>query len=272
MEYVISLAKDIVKKRRLIGDLAKADFRKRFVGSYFGVVWMFLQPIATVLVYYFVFGIGLKNGAPMEGVPFVLWLVAGIVPWFYFSEVLNAGTNCLQEYSYLVKKVVFRVEILPIIKILSCLIVHVIFIIIMVGVALCYGRRPMISWLQVAYYMFAVTVFAMALVYFTSAVQVFFKDMAQIVNICLQFGMWLIPIMWQEQQFADSDIYPLLCKAVKVNPMYYIVAGYRDSMLTGSRFWERPTMTVYFWAVTLCMLLVGLKVFKRLRPHFSDVL
>lgn len=272
MDYLISLAKDIVKKRRLIGDLAKADFRKRFVGSYFGVVWMFVQPIVTVLIYYFVFGIGFRSGNPVEGVPYVLWLVPGIVPWFYFSEVLNAGTNCLQEYSYLVKKVVFRVEILPIIKILSCLIVHAIFIVIMAGLFLCFGRLPRISWIQVAYYTFSVTMLAMAMVYFTSAIQVFFKDMAQIVSICLQFGMWLIPIMWQEQQFADRAYYPLLCKIVKLNPMYYVVSGFRESMILGNGFWKKPRQTMYFWAITICICLVGLKVFKRLRPHFSDVL
>ena len=174
MEYIISMGKDIIKKRRLIGDLAKADFRKRFVGSYFGVVWMFVQPIVTVLIYYFVFGVGLRSGSPVEGVPYVLWLVSGIVPWFYFSEVLNAGTNCLSEYSYLVKKVVFRVEILPIIKILSCLIIHAIFILIMVGLHLCFGWAPRISWFQMIYYSFAETLFAMGIVYFTSAIQVFF--------------------------------------------------------------------------------------------------
>lgn len=272
MNYVISLLKDVVAKRRLIADLAKADFRKRFVGSYFGVVWMFVQPMVTVAIYYFVFGIGFRNANPIEGVPYVLWLVPGIVPWFYFSEALNAGTNCLQEYSYLVKKVVFRVEILPIIKILSCLIVHLIFVVIMVGLCLCFGWAPRATWIQALYYTAAATVYALGLVYFTSAIQVFFKDMSQIVSICLQFGMWLIPIMWQEEQFADRAVYPLLSVILKVNPMYYIVVGYRDSMLLGNWFWQRPTLTLYFWGVTVCMFLVGLKVFKRLRPHFSDVL
>ena len=272
MDYIISLVKDIVTKRRLIADLAKADFRKRFVGSYFGVVWMFVQPIVTVAIYYFVFGIGFRNADPIEGVPYVLWLVPGIVPWFYFSEALNAGTNCLQEYSYLVKKVVFRVEILPIIKMISCLIVHIIFVLIMAGLYLCFGRLPKLSWIQTIYYTGSASIFAISLVYFTSAIQVFFKDMSQIVSICLQFGMWLTPIMWQEEQFADSSIYPILCNIVKLNPMYYIVVGYRDSMLLGNWFWERPILSLYFWGATLCLFLVGLKVFKRLRPHFSDVL
>ena len=82
MDYVMSLARDVIKKRRLIADLAKADFRKRFVGSYFGILWMFVQPVVTVAIYYFVFGIGFRNTNPIEGVPYVLWLVPGIVPWF----------------------------------------------------------------------------------------------------------------------------------------------------------------------------------------------
>ena len=207
MNYLISLAKDIVKKRRLIGELAKADFKKRFVGSYFGIVWMFIQPIVTVAIYYFVFGVGFRSGDPIEGVPYVLWLVPGIVPWFFFSEALNTGTNCLQEYSYLVKKVVFRVEILPIIKMMSCLMVHLIFVLIMGALFLCFGWMPQIGWLQTMYY-----------------------------------------------------------------TLYYVVVGYRDSMIMGNGFWQRPGLTLYFWAVTLLLLLGGLKVFKRLRPHFSDVL
>ena len=272
MKYLLSLIKDIVCKRGLILDLAKADFRKRFVGSYFGVVWMFIQPVVTVAIYYFVFGVGFRSGDPIEGVPYVLWLVPGIVPWFFFSEALNMGTNCLQEYSYLVKKVVFRVEVLPIIKMISCLMVHVFFVFIMFGLYLCFGWMPRISWLQTIYYTFAAFMLAEAMVYFTSAIQVFFKDMAQIVGICLQFGMWLTPIMWQVEQFSSSSLYPVLSVLVKFNPTYYVVAGYRDSMIFGNGFWQRPTMTLYFWGVTCLLFLIGLKVFKRLRPHFSDVL
>ena len=269
MKYLLSLIKDIVRKRGLILDLAKADFRKRFVGSYFGVVWMFIQPVVTVAIYYFVFGVGFRSGDPIEGVPYVLWLVPGIVPWFFFSEALNMGTNCLQEYSYLVKKVVFKVEVLPVIKLISSLMVHAFFVVIMIAMALCYGRAPMATWIQVIYYTFAASMLALGIGYFTCAVNVFFKDMAQIVGICLQFGMWLVPIMYQETMFADI---PLVLTLLKFNPFYYIVAGYRDSILTGHWFFERPTMTVYFWAVTLVIFFVGLRVFKKLRPHFSDVL
>ena len=264
-----SLIKEIISRRKLIWDLSKADFKKRFVGSYFGMVWMFVQPVVTVLIYFCIFQLGFKSVPPVPGIPYVLWLVPGIVPWFFFSEALNTITNCLQEYHYLVKKVVFQLEVLPVIKLLSSLMVHAFFVLIMIIMTLCYGKTPTATWLQVIYYTFAASMLALAVGYFTSAVNVFFKDMAQIVSICLQFGMWMVPIMYQESMFADIPLVPTL---LKINPFYYIVAGYRDSILTGNWFFERPTMTLYFWGVTCLLFLIGLKVFKRLRPHFSDVL
>ena len=59
---------------------------------------------------------------------------------------------------------------------------------------------------------------------------------------------------------------------LKINPVFYIVTGFRDSMLAGNWFWQRPTLTVYYWAVTILVLILGLRVFRKLRPHFSDVL
>ena len=179
MNYLTSLLKELVAKRKLIWELSKADFRKRFVGSYFGVVWMFIQPIVTVLIYWLIFGpIGFKSAPPVPNASYVQWLVPGIAPWFFFSEALNCGTGCLQEYNYLVKKVVFKVEILPVIKLISCLFVHVFFVAIMFIVFLVSGKRPQISWIQIIYYSFAASMYALALTYLTGAIQVFFKDMA----------------------------------------------------------------------------------------------
>lgn len=271
MKYVLSLAKEIIEKRRLIWDLGKADFRKRFVGSYFGVVWMFIQPIVTIAIYAIIFGdFGFKSPPPVPNATYVAWLVPGIVPWFFYSETLNAITNCLQEYSYLVKKVVFKVEILPIIKLMSCLMVHGFFVLIMIGMYLGTGVEIRITWIQAIYYTFAASVLALGIGFFTSAVNVFFKDMAQIVTICIQFGIWMTPIMYDESLFTSRA--PWVGIILKLNPFYYIAAGYRDSMLTGNWFWERPTLTLYYWGITIMVFLVGLKMFKRLRPHFSDVL
>ena len=96
---------EIYKNRKLVFSLAKNDFKTKYAGSYFGTIWAFIQPIVTICVYWFVFGLALRNGSD-KGVPFVLWLIAGLIPWFFFQEGLIGGTNALLEYNYLVKKVV----------------------------------------------------------------------------------------------------------------------------------------------------------------------
>lgn len=270
MNFIESI-RDVFSKRKLITSLAVADFRKRFVGSYFGVAWMFVQPIVTIVIYYLVFQVAFRANPPID-VPYVIWFIPGIVPWFFFSEALNHATNCLSEYSYLVKKVVFKVSVLPLIKLISCLFVHAIFVLIMIVVFLVYGRTPSVYWLQAFYYTFCLFVLLIGISFITSSITVLFRDMAQIVNIALQFGIWATPIMWhpQMEQFhgkLDSYIWIL-----KINPLYYIVEGYRSSFIEHTGFWELPLDTLYFWGVTAIIFLVGLKLFKNLKPHFADVL
>ena len=96
---------------QLILELAISDFKTRYATSYLGMIWAFVQPIVSVMIYVIIFGYGLRS-APVRDVPFVLWLVAGIIPWFYFSEAWTSATNSLREYSYLVKKVLFDITAL----------------------------------------------------------------------------------------------------------------------------------------------------------------
>jgi teichoic acid transport system permease protein len=95
MKESFALPREIYRSRKMIYKLAKNDFKKKFAGSYLGVVWAFIQPVVTVLVYWFVFQVGFRADQGSLPVPFVLYLVAGIVPWFFFQDALNGGTNAL---------------------------------------------------------------------------------------------------------------------------------------------------------------------------------
>lgn len=270
---VAYLPVELYQNRKLIANLAKNDFKTRFAGSYLGIVWAFIQPIVTVLVYWFVFQKGLRaNGVDMKtgiSVPYVLWLIAGLVPWFFFSEALNNGTNALIEYSYLVKKVVFKISILPIVKVVSALFVHVFFVVFMLILYICYHFYPDLYTIQIVYYSFAMFMLVIALTYATCAIVVFFKDLSQIISIILQVGVWMTPIMWN---IDAMELPPVLLTIFKLNPMYYIVAGYRDALINKVWFWERPEITVYFWLFTIVIMGLGAIVFKRLKIHFADVL
>ena len=133
---------DIYKNRRLVAKLAKNDFKTRYAGSYLGIVWAFIQPVITILVYWFVFSVGFRSGTGNLGVPFVLYLVAGIVPWFFFQDALIGGTNSLLEYNYLVKKVVFNISVLPVVKIISAMFVHAFFVLFTIILYAAYGKFP----------------------------------------------------------------------------------------------------------------------------------
>ncbi len=270
MRDLMSLPAEIVHNRHMIFKLAGNDFRKKFAGSYLGIVWAFIQPIVTVLVYWFVFEVGFRSGESSLPVPFVLYLIAGIVPWFFFQDALNGGTNSLIEYSFLVKKVVFNIRILPVVKMLSSLFVHLFFVFFVAFLYCFYGHFPNIYYLQLVYYCAALFLLSLGLSYLTSAVVVFFRDLSQIIGIVLQVGIWLTPIMWVAEDRLGS--WPVLAKILKLNPVYYIVTGYRDCFIFKNWFWQRPLWTLYFWIFTLGVLVLGVWLFDRLRVHFADVL
>ncbi len=258
--------KDIWTERKLIIVLARSDFKKKFVGSYFGIVWMFVQPIVSILIYYLVFQVGFKTN-PVDDMPYVLWLMPGIFPWFFFNEVLQGGVLTLNSYQHLVKKIVFKVDILPMVKIVSSLFLHLIFLYINIVVFLLFGELPSLWWLQGVYYLICNLVLITGLVYLTASINVFVKDMSQIVNICLQFGFWLAPIMW------DESIMPrMLIPFLRLNPFTYIVNGFRDCFVYHVGFWEKAGESAYFWGVSLILLFCGIKLYKKMEPHFADML
>ncbi|MBN1039825.1 ABC transporter permease [Clostridium botulinum] len=264
---ILGLFEELKNNKTLIWNLSKNDFKTKYAGSYLGITWAFVQPIVTILVYWFVFEFGLKAGSPMEGVPFVVWLVSGIIPWFFFQEALLNATNCMLEYSYLVKKVVFKISILPIVKVISALFVHFVFIGFLFIVAGIYGFYPSKYSIQLIYYSFCTFFMVLAISYATSAIVIFFKDLGQIINIFLQVGMWMTPIMWSYTIVPKNFQW-----IVKLNPMYYIVEGYRDTFINKAWFFQRYFQTVYFWVIILGLFILGTVIFKKLKPHFADVL
>lgn len=256
----------IIKNIGLLFRLAINDFKTRYVGSYFGIFWAIVQPLITVLMYWFVFQVGLGAG-PVNGHPFVIWLIAGLIPWMFFQDAVLYGTNALLEYSYLVKKVVFEVDILPMVKIISALFIHLIFLAISSLLFIFMGYFPGIFFLQIIYYSVCAGVLAIALSYFTSSIVLFFRDLAQIVNIMLQIGTWMTPILWQV-----SVVPEYLRWFFKLNPMYYVVQGYRDTILDKILFVNRLGETAYFWGVVVVLFALGTTVYRRLEPHFADML
>lgn len=270
-----TLPVELLQNRGLILKLAKNDFKTKFAGSVLGITWAFIQPAVTVLVYWFVFQIGLGSGnvTAATGVtyPFVLWLICGLVPWFFFQDTISGGTNSLMEYTYLVKKVVFKISVLPIVKEISALFVHLFFIALTIILFAINRHFPDLYTLQVLYYSFCLFIYSLGVCYATCSIVVFFKDLTQIISIILQIQVWMTPIMWNIDSM-QAKMPGWLITIFKLNPLYYIVNGYRDALMNKVWFWTRFDLTFYFWIVTAVFFGLGVFIFKRLKVHFADIL
>ena len=261
------MGKLLRRNKEIILDLAINDFSTKYAGSILGIFWAFFQPVITILVYWCVFEFGLKAQTPVENTTYIVWFATGMIPWFFFSDGVNAVTNSLLEYSYLVKKLVFDVNLLPIVKIISALFVHVVFVVLLLVLTLINNGPLSIHSIQLVYYVFCALVLSYAIGLITASAIPFFRDLSQVVNIVLQIGVWVTPIIWSYTIVPEQYRW-----IVKLNPVFYIVEGYRGSIIGKEWFWEHPKVTVYFWMVTGVLLLLGRLSFAKLKPHFADVL
>lgn len=257
----------IFENYRLIATLIVHDFKRQYFGSYFGLFWAFFQPIVFIAVIWFVFEIGFKAQSVTKDIPFALWLICGMVPWFFFANSISSGTHAILLNAYLVKKVSFRVSILPLVQVGSAFIIHAVLTLIMLFIFLLYGHFPDIYWLQLFYYLFCTVILLLGITWLTSAIMVFVKDIGNLIAVIIQLGFWATPIFW------NIDVIPSKYRIfIELNPIFYIVDGYRDALINGVWFWEKGWLSLYFWVFCIIFLALGALVFRKLRPHFGDVL
>ncbi len=242
------------------------DFKIKYVGTIVGARWAFLQPILTIVVYWFVFQLGFKS-EPVKGFPFILWLITGLVPWFFISDAISNATLSMVEYSYLVKKVLFNINILPIAKVLSVFFVQVVLILFVTVIYALFGYYPDIFYFLILIYLIYMMILTLGIVYITATLYVFFKDAVQIVSIILQIVFWLTPIVW------DFEIMPENVKKILMfNPLYYVVDGYRNIFIYKQGLWKNLGMEAYYWIVAVILLIFGVRLFVKCKNHFADVL
>ncbi len=252
---------------RLMSNLVQNDLKSRYSGSALGLIWAYVQPLVTVLVFWFIFQVGFRN-PPVKDVEYILWFVAGYIPWTFFNDGLLSSTNVFYEYAYLVKKMKFKVWQLPIIKVLSSFCIHIFLLTFVIFLYLVYGYTPKFAWISVIYYSFCVLALLMGNAYLVGALSVFFKDVGQLVGILLQIGFWLTPVFWSPTTMNENVL-----RLLRFNPLFYVFEGNRAALIDGKGFWQQsPLMTLYFWCFALVMFFIGKKVYSGLRVHFSDLL
>lgn len=264
---LIEFLKNLLRNRYLLFELTKRDVISQFKGSVLGIIWAIIQPLMALLALWFAVTVGLRGGAMRGGVPFLVFLAAGRLAWDLISKCLNSTTNSLQVFSYVIKKANFSVGNLPIVKLLSSIVTNAFFLVVVIIIILAHGYFPTVYWLQLLYYLPAAFILLLGLGWITSSIALFLKDTNKIITVILSWGFWLTPIIWDINAIPEKYHWIL-----KLNPFSYIVLGYRNSLIYGVPFWEDVYGAVVFWIWTILSLFFGIIIFKKLRPHFGDVL
>ncbi len=257
---------NLYEKKNLVAELVKRELKVKYTGSYLGPVWIFLEPIFFIGIIWLVFTIGLRGRGSVENVPFIVFLSAGVISWGFFAENFNANTELVKQYSFLLTKTDVAFSVIPIVKIASSLLVHCVLVVLVVAIAAANKVYPTIYTVQIFYYTASAATLLVGLGWLTSALNVFVPDVAKVVKVLTQFGFWITPIVWSHETVEAKSM-----TILKLNPVFYIVQGYRDSIYTGVCFWEKPFWSLYFWTFTMLFLFLGAVMFKRLRPHFAAV-
>ncbi len=254
------------QRKDLILSMAKRELATQYAGSFLGFIWTFINPMVMIFVFWFVFSVGFK-AKPMNDVPFIVWLAAGMAPWFVFSDIVIGATHVITGNAHLIKKTVFPSQILPVVKLVSSLVTHSIFVAILL-ILLLFQQMEFSFWfVQFFYYLFCLSTFALGIGWAVSSLNVFIRDVGQIVAVVMQVGFWATPIFWDINMMSGK-----VQAILKINPVYYIIQGYRDSFISFVPFWHHGLYTFYFWTVTLFFFAFGALIFKKLKGQFADVL
>jgi ABC-type polysaccharide/polyol phosphate export permease len=266
MKTLWTYLRQIVLHQSVIRLMALQEIHARFVGTFAGFTWSLLSPLLMILVYWFVFSVGFKV-QPVGDIPFVLMYVCGMMPFMMFTETLSNSADAIVKNVHLVKKTVFPTEILPAVQLLASLVGHGIMLAILVGLMAFYRVGFSLYNAQSLYYLFALSVLCLGLSWFLASVNVFCRDLSHILKVVLNVWFWATPIVWP-LEIMPERYRPFL----KLNPLYYIVEGYRGSLLYHVPLWQDYYSGLYFWTLCLALLVGGGIVFRKLKPGFGDVL
>lgn len=269
MHSIAEILKDHIQYRQQIFKLAKADLIKTYRGAALGWAWAIIKPAVTIFVYWFTFQIGLRAGKNVEGFPFFLWLISGVIPWFYMSDMITGGTECIRKYSYLVTKMKFPISTIPTFFSISKFMVHLVLLAVMIIIFIIMGYPPDIYLLQLPIYMLLSFLFFTTFSLFASLLACMSKDFSNLVKSLVTAVFWLSGIIWNINTLKDI---PWLKALLKINPVTYLVEGYRNCFIHKTWIWESPKTLIAFLAILVVLTIVAIWVYRRLRKEIADVL
>ena len=264
---VYEIAKEIISNFPMLMRIAKYDYKLLNKDAYLGRIWNVLTPLIQIGIYWLVFGIGIRNGSDVDGHPFILWMLCGLVPWFFANHSINKGATSIYGKANVVTKMKYPIATVPVQVIVTGWMEHIMLLAIFLVMLIINGYYPTFYYLNLIYYMVYAFFFLSSLALITSVLVMLARDFEKLLSSITRLLFYLTPILWSMDKMPDiyQDI-------LKFNPILYIVTGFRDSVLYQVNFWEHPRKLIFFWGINIILFIVGCDLQYRYRRKFNDLL
>lgn len=215
MNALVRIVKEQVTSFPLILRLASYETKSQYQMNYLGVLWQFLNPLIQMLAYWFVFGMGIRNSQPVitgvGEVPFIVWMLAGLIPWFFISPTILDGSNSVFKRINMVAKMNFPISSLPSVVIASNLFSYFVMMGIYVIVLLASGVYPSLHWIQYIYYLICMIVFMFSFSLFNSTISVLVRDYQFLLQAVTRLLFFLLPIFLEYLRSSSGKITRTCC-------------------------------------------------------------
>lgn len=268
MKSIKIVMQEQIRNMYMIGRLSGYELKKSYAGNLLGSFWIILNPLFQIGVYWIVFGLGVRGGRDVEGIPFFIWLICGLIPWFFMSASILQGSNSVYARLNSVSKMNFPLSVIPTYVIVSQVYTHLILmgmLLVIVVVSQGFSHLNVISLL---YFMLSSFVFLLSLSFITSTLSTMVRDIHLLIQTATRMLFYITPILW-----IPSDNTPQLLKEVfAMNPFYYLVEGYRDALLTGGWGLITSPYTIVFWLIICGLFVFGSAIHVKFRKQFVDYL
>ena len=234
-----------------------------------GPLWFFAKPAVYILVFWFALEVGLRS-ADQTGsdVPYILWLMGGLIPWFYIQEILGTGINIFKRYSYLVTKIKFPLAGIPTIFSISTFVIQLGLVVALLVVYFLCGQPLDLYLLQLPVALVLMFVFFNMFSLVTSLLSAISKDFMNLMKTLSTPLFWLSGIIFNVFKLQV----PIVQLILMFNPITFIVTMYRCAVYDKTWIWEKPEAVIGFVVVFAITLVVTLVIYRRTHEEVADVL
>jgi ABC-type polysaccharide/polyol phosphate export permease len=217
-----------------------------------------------MLMFYVGITLGFRASKDIDGTvcPYIIWLLSGMVAWFYISDLLGSGPTCYRIYKPLLIKAGYPVSVIPMVAVINNLFIHVILVFVTMIAAILLGVRPSIYWLQLPVLTCMIILFTYLWTFMFGMLTAVSADTINLIRSIKPAFFWLSGILFNSRT-RHSIVFDL-------NPITYLVESYRSAIAYNMWFWELREKTEYFFMICLIMLIVSLILYKRLKDKLPE--